>query len=282
MRAALLLALVPVAAAACDPYQKRAGEFYAGPVDPAPFPAAYRAARYLASAATAHGEPAPYFAFPAASDAAVAPLAPPSAYVFDARCVPTGSYDARLDAYRPDEQGSVFTALPAAGYAPVVAEAPVTSNGEACQSIKSEAALLDSPNVVTHPADGKYLAWAIIDPSAEVRGSERLGWFDHYLVAYLDGGYLPTATVAMPDVPVVHAIAQNVYFPTQIPTGAGALGDGFDILDAARDDAGYSPLCHVFRFVPADPLHPPTSADDIDATTLEDSGTFVWCLQVAP
>ena len=94
-----------------------------------------------------------------------------------------------------------------------------------------------------------------------------------------------------PDVTVVHLIAQNLYFPTTIPATlpsgvvvprTGKLGAGFDILDAVRGEPGYSPLCHVFSFVPADPLHPPSSAADVDASQLHDTGTFVWCLQVQP
>lgn len=357
MRAAAVLALLSVAAAACNPYQKRSGEYYAGPVDPAAFPAPYRQKQILASSATAHGVPAPYYAFPAAADAADAPIAAPLAYVFDPalpaasdlggvdggagdlgapvtpspfpaspRCTPpTGyAYDARRDGFRLDEQGNVFTALPRDGYAPVVAEVPVTSNGEGCQSIKSAATLVTAPDVVvdtmppkfplpgatpTGVPDGRLLAWAIVDPGAEVRnpdgsldatsglGPQHLGWFDHYLLAYLDGGYVPATTVTLPgmaggpDVPVVHVIAQNVYFPTQIPVTlpsgvvvprAGALGAGFDILDARRGEPAYSPLCHVFSFAPADPLHPPTAAAEIDATQLHDTGSFVWCLQVAP
>lgn len=358
MRAATPFALLLVAAAACNPYERRAGEYYAGAVDPAAFPAEYRPKQLFASAATAHGEPAPYYAFPAAADAGDAAITPPLAYVFDPslpapsdlgsgdlgapadmgpgpspspfpaaqRCTPPSGwrYDPRLDGYRLDEQGNVFTALPATGYAPIVAEVPVTSNGEPCQSIKSASTLVTSDDVVvetvppkfplpdarpTGVPDGRYLAWAIVDPGAEVRnpdgsldatnglGPQHLGWFDHYLLAYLDGGYVPTTTVTLPgmggnpDVPVVHVIAQNVYFPTQIPVTlpsgvvvprAGTLGAGFDIVDARRGEPGYSPLCHVFSFVPADPLHPPTSAADIDATQLHDTGTFVWCLQVAP
>jgi len=38
----------------------------------------------------------------------------------------------------------------------------------------------------------------------------------------------------------------------------------------------------VLSFEPVDPLHPPTRAADIDASTLHDTGTLVWCLQVAP
>ena len=251
---------------------------------------------------------------------------PPNPFPPTPRCAPPAgyTYNPQRDGYRLDDQGNVLTALPAAGYAPIVAEVPVTSNGEPCQSIKSEATLVGADDVVVetmpptfdvpgaHPTgvpDGRFLAWAIVDPGATVRfadgsldpesgmGPQKIGWFDHYLLTYLDGGYVPTTTTIVPgmagnpDVAVVHVIPQNVYFPSTIPRtlpsgvvvpATGALGDGFDILDARRGDPGYSPLCHVFSFVPADPLHPPTRASEIDATQLHDTGSFVWCLQVAP
>ncbi|MGZ3406688.1 MAG: hypothetical protein ACXVAN_09630 [Polyangia bacterium] len=377
------LVAVAVFALACSPYERRSGEYFAGAVDPAAFPAAYLGAGgdpkrsggvLLASAATAHTDPAPYYAFAvsAAQAASDDPLAvstdnnptaipAPLAYVFDPRlpaavdmaggvdlgavdmagapaaappdpfpatpqCTPPSGYvyDARRDGYRLDDQGNVFTALPASGYAPIVAEVPVTSNGEACQSIKSSATLVTASDVVvdtvppkfpipnakpTGVPDGRFLAWAIVDPGAEVRfpdghldpasglGPQKLGWFDHYLLTYLDGGYVPTASVVVPgmagnpDTIVVHIVAQNVYFPTAIPVTlpsgvvvprSGKLGSGFDILDARRGEPGYSPLCHVFSFVPPDPLRPPTNAADIDASQLHDTGTFVWCLQVQP
>jgi len=356
MRGTAVLLAIAVAGG-CNPYEKRSGEYYAGAVDPAGFPAPYLGAGgdpkrsggvILASGATAHDAPAPYYAFAvsAAQAAAADPLAVSTdgnptaipaalAYVFDPqpddpfpahpRCTaPAGYvYNPEHDGYRLYEQGNVFTALPAAGYAPLVAEVPVTSNGEGCQSIKSAATLVTADDVLvqtvppkfplpdakpTGVPDGRFLAWAIVDPGAEVRfpdghldpqsgmGPQRIGWFDHYLLTYLDGGYAPTTAVVVPgmagnpDVTVVHLVAQNVYFPTAIPAtlpsgvvvpAAGHLGDGFDVLDAVRGEPGYSPLCRVFSFVPADPLHPPTSAAAIDATQLHDTGTFVWCLQVA-
>lgn len=323
----VLVAVVLIAA--CDPYQQRSGEYFAGAVDPAAFPAPYLGAGgdpkrsggvIAASAATAHGAPAPYYAFAVsaaqagaadplavASDGSATAIPAPLAYVLDPRqpgaqpfpatprCTPPSGYryDPRRDGYRLDDQGNVFTALPASGYAPVVAEVPVTSNGEPCQSIKSAATLLGADDVLVASGgpDGRLLAWAIVDPGAEVRfpdghldpssglGPQHLGWFDHYLVAYLDGGYVPTSADAAG---TVHVVPQNLYFPTAIPTGAGQPGDGFDLLDAARGEPGYSPLCRVLSFVPADPQHPPTSAASLDPAQLHDTGSFVWCLQVAP
>src|SRR5438874_1727569 len=244
------LVAVAVFAVACSPYERRSGEYFAGAVDPAAFPAPYLGAGgdpkhsggvILASNASAHTDPAPYYAFAvsAAQAASDDPLAvstennptaipAPLAYVFDPQ-------------------------LPA-------------------------------------PAD---MAGVDLGPASGL-GPQKIGWFDHYLLTYLDGGYVPTASVVVPgmagnpDTIVVHIIAQNVYFPTAVPTTlpsgvvvprAGKLGSGYDVLDARRGEPGYSPLCHVFSFVPPDPLHPPTNAADIDAAQLHDTGTFVWCLQ---
>jgi hypothetical protein len=365
-RLALLWLLIPVAA--CSPYDRHEGEYYAGAVDPGKFPAAYLGAGgdgkksggvFNASAATAHGVAAPYYAFPfsAAQAGSPDPLAvstdgdptaapAPLAYVFDPS-PPTGNadmgagaagdpfpappacqvpggyvYDAQRDNFRLDQQGAIFTALPTAGYAPVVAEVKVVSKGEACQELKSADTLVTAGDVslTTRPPlfnlpnakpigvpDGNFLAWAIVDPGATVFfpdgsldprsgiGPQKLGWFNHYLVTFLDGGYIPTRNVTVPgmggkpDVTLVHLTAQNVYFPTLIPTtqptgvvtvGRGTLGAGYDIVDHVRGEPGYSPVCRVFSFAPGDPLHPPASAADINAATLQDNGRFIYCIQV--
>jgi hypothetical protein len=365
-RLALLALLLPVAA--CSPYDRHQGEYYAGAVDPVKFPAAYLGAGgdpkrsggvFNASAATAHGVAAPYYAFPFSAAQAGSPdplavstsgdpVAAPAAlaYVFDpapptanpdmgtttagdpfparpACQVPSGYvFDAQSDNFRLDQQGPIFTALPTASYAPVVAEVGVVSKGEACQSIKSADTLVTAGDVSvkTMPPefnvpgaepsgvpDGNFLAWPIVDPGATVFfpdgsldprtgiGPQKEGWFNHYLVTFLDGGYIPTRNLIVPgmggkpDVTVVHMTAQNIYFPTQIPVttptgdvvvGAGALGGGYDIVDHVRGEPGYSPVCHVFSFVPANPLHPPKSSADIDAATLQDTGSFIYCIQV--
>src|SRR5262249_5380578 len=132
---------------------------------------------------------------------------PPAGYTFD----PDSNYD-----MRQDEQGNIFTQLPLAtekpgqastfDYIPVVAESAVSAAGLGCQSIKSEPTLnklLGSPNPT-----GKFLLWAIIDPSSGVyrvgqqsnrtladgsanpnysRGVnvQKWGWFGHYYLAYI-------------------------------------------------------------------------------------------------
>jgi len=320
MRAPVAVLLVATVAGGCNPYEKRSGEYYAGAVDPAAFPAPYLGAGgdpklgggvFAASAAFVDGNAVGYYPFPfsAAQLAAADPLAlgdaftTPPAYVFDpgasdpfpqkARCAPPANYvfDAQRDGIHYDDQGNVFTALPAdARYVPLVAEIPVQSNGAPCQSVKSSDALMQGV------PDGKIVAWALIDPSAQVLfpdgsvdpttfvGPQKLGWYNHYLTQYLDGGYVPTMGGAL--------VAQTLYVPTLIPgtdmSGApaavptmGEPGSGFDLLTAARGSAGYSPICQVMTFVPADPLNPPTSVAAIDMATVMPAPTpFLYCFQV--
>jgi hypothetical protein len=301
-------------------------------------------------AATVDGNNVAYFsfAFPDSQAMANDPKAlivdgsyvPAIGYIFDpgdtnpfpkpARCQPPKDYlfDQRTDFVRYDEQGNVFTMLPSdPTYVPVVAQVPVTSAGEPCQEIKSEKTLvgradvslpLTPPPVMldnTYPTgtpDDKFLAWAIIDPDADVYltpdgvkgpnngvdpvtflGPQKWGWYNHYLLAYIDGGYIPTKSVTvpgmmgMPDSKVTEMVSQPIYFPSAHPDGkggvtmpgAGALGDGYDILTYARSSTKYTPICEVFTFDPKDPMNPETKVDDIDMTTAMPTGDFIYCLQ---
>lgn len=263
--------------AACDPHLKVPGS-WDGPIDPSLLPADRRGTIRPAMA-TAGGLPAPYFAFAAGDDAVGAPAA---AYVFDpaaaaARCTPPAgyAYDARRDAYRLDQQGPLFAALPDGASPPLWARVPVTSNGEACQSVIDAAGVGARGDVLVGAPDGVLLAWAVVDPGADVAAPLGLGWWARRLVAYLDGGVAPTTADG------AHVVAERLYVPTATPDGPGARGSGFDVLEARRGEPGYSPLCRVWSFDPADPQHPPTSAADIDAAGARDTGAFVWCLQVA-
>jgi hypothetical protein len=198
-----------------------------------------------------------------------------------------------------DQQGHIFTSLPSANYGigsnpswtytPVVAEVPVTSNGERCQDIKSEYTVLNrNGKDVTVPKgpdradgsptgqpDGRYLALALIDPGAPVfkvgEGiapaftnrfgitHQRWGWFNQFLVGYLEGGYIPL-TGTPP-----RMATQRLYYPrtnngstTCIPASPGppptlavpcGLGNGFDVLEFSRTtDPGYSPVCQVVSY----------------------------------
>lgn len=342
------LGLCAVALLGCHPYQNRDGEFFAGSVDPARFPAPYLgqggnparagSGTFTPVRAYALGRATSYHAFPlpAAQAAAkdpllLAPLSPALAYVFDPgaerpypqaqRCAPRPApYDRRADAFRPDEQYAIFTALPSdARYVPIVAQVPVESRGHDCQSLKSDEAVVGSEVVslrrrpptgtggtgsgamATGEPDGRYLVWPIIDPAADVRlnsgqldprtglGPQRFGWFERYLLAYLDGGYLPLDPAAPPTAP--RARAQRLYYPTAVaePRMGGAFevvpgrrGAGFDVLEAIRGEDGYSPLCEVFTYVPADPQIPARDARDIDPMTVKPDARerFVYCPQL--
>lgn len=296
------------AAAACNPYDQRSGEFVAGSADPVSYPPAYvgtggdrtRPGRgtFTELRAYANGNAIGYYAFPfstsqlppfgsATGAAMVDPLrlvdngAPyakvptPAAYTFDSAtpCTPPAGYvyDPRRDEVPLDQQGPIFTALPSAtysagalptwSYVPIVSQAPTATPGGGCQSVKSEETLKASRAAGT--PDGSYLAWAIIDVTAPVYrvgetaatsggvGVQKLGWYNHYIVAYLDGGAVPT--VAATDGTKTTMQTQSLYYPRSMvmkgtSTFAGGLGFGYDVVEAARGEAGYSPVCAVFTY----------------------------------
>lgn len=186
-------------------------------------------------------------------------------------------FDQRRDDVHYDEQGEIFSALPDAtfgagtlptwSYVPIVQEVAVGSAGEPCQDIKSERTLLTRTDVNIAKdsdggpvADGRYLAWALIDPGSGVYhvgestsgpgvGIQRWGWFQRFLVAYIDGGYIPS------DSSGTQFVAQNLYVPSRVlpplpdggtgPARNGQLGAGYDVLDFPRSDPRYSPICRV-------------------------------------
>lgn len=136
-------------------------------------------------------------------------LKPPLGYVFDptatetapdsAKCQKPEGYvfDQQRDAVRYDRQGNIFTALPidsttpgSTTYVPIINEVAVTSNGNPCQDIKSEATLVKRSDVsldLIPPPEGVvdalptgkpgilFRAFAIIDPAAEVTTPKPMG-----------------------------------------------------------------------------------------------------------
>jgi hypothetical protein len=158
-------------------------------------------------------------------------------------------------------------------------------------------------------ADPALLAWMIIDPGAAVHrfndlpddpGIElqRWGWFNGYLLAYIDGGAIPTAegevTSGMMTKTVLRMVPQKLYIPRAVlatnamgmtAMGPGAPGAGYDVLEAKRDEEGYSPVCQVFTYDTPMPLAPadlPRSAADIMAmygATVMPTTKYVYCLQ---
>jgi hypothetical protein len=252
-------------------------------------------------------------------------------------CAPPSAdyvYDLARDFVRFDRQGNVFQqaqstseapGLPGSGYLPVYAEVPVTSSGEGCNTVHSAEFLVKNPQVSVQTApppagtrrdpvgipDGKYVAAAIVDPRATVldqtggldgngMGPQRWGFYNHYLVAYLEGGYVPTrqTTVAgmngAPDQMITVARAMLLYAPNTGCNPAAPLDDttpcigtGADVIDGltgnpgVRGGAGYSPLCHVLTYTPG-PGGPAADPSQIDMSSLDpDTNSFVYCLQLA-
>jgi hypothetical protein len=252
-------------------------------------------------------------------------LAVPTAYSFPGgyQCTPPAGYmpDPRLDERPLNVQDNIFTSLPTAtynqgvasrsSYVPVVADAAVTGAGLQCQKAKSADQLKALLGGMAPKPAGTYQAWAIIDPAAAVYGVgqnaendggitlQRWGWFNRYLLAYLDGGPIPTMdTTVMEGTPpmakkVTRMVTQRLYYPRSMVMGAtaaaaGRLGAGYDVIAARRGAAGYSPVCEVFTY---DAGMAPVAAADLpkDAAAIEamfmatlrpGANPYVFCLQV--
>ncbi len=344
-------------AGGCNPYERHSGEYLAGAVDPVKFTAAYLGDggdakfpgggtfRYTSAHAGDRDEvksrvsyyllpftgnqeksddPLDVGSFPLPLTYVFDPLATPDGAASDsARCLKPDGYayddvERREQPVRRDRQGNVFTSLPtSAAYVPVVREVVVSSNGNRCQDIKSEATLLQRTDVLVSlapPTDptpgapplarpsGRLLAMAIIDPAADVQfadpdqphdvmtnlGPQRWGFFGQYLLAYLDGGYIPQQIVYGADAPEGsrRLVAQDLYFPAVVIDDKGmvqpqtAPGQGFDVMQFRRGQDGYSPVCRVRSFVPQDAMKPETAVADIDPSSVTDTGVYVYCLQL--
>ncbi|MCU1281980.1 MAG: hypothetical protein JWM53_5526 [bacterium] len=239
----------------------------------------------------------------------------PTAYLFDpstpCSAPPGYVYDQRRDDVPLDQQGAIFTGLPTAtinpgalplwSYVPIVAETVVQAPSLPCQAIKSEETLKANAVAGGGP-DGKFLAWPIIDGDAPVYrvgetsatssgwGVQKLGWYNHYIVAYLDGGYVPTTL--SDDGSGIVMVTQQLFYPRSMVTKGtstfpGGLGFGYDVVEAVPGDANYSPVCAVYTYdvgmaVTVDQL--PQDVDTIKAlyssTFKGGSPAYVYCLQV--
>ena len=139
---------------------------------------------------------------------------------------------------------------PPRGTCPVVAEAGMGSTGLGCQQLKSTKRIKEVMGMMP-PTTGKFLAWLMIDPAAPVYprdipsgpsvtflptdvhpgvGLQRWGWFNRYLVAYLDGGYIPTEEVTVPgptiDMPTMIRVRRMTAAASVHPAPDPHGGDG--------------------------------------------------------
>ncbi len=208
----------------------------------------------------------------------------PSVYRFD----PGASQPAC--AAPPASQGDIFTLVPdGSDYVPVVAEVPVTSHGETCDAIKSEATLLVRTDVSVGSPDGTYRLEPILDPRAatlDLPAGHAVpiasGWFDRYQLAYIDGPTIPT----MSDGTNTVLLSQILFVPDAVPDGSGGakpgtVSSGFALFQFQRGDPGYSPICHVMFFQPPDPTIPATSFSQVQPSELDpDTGLYIICMQL--
>ena len=222
------------------------------------------------------------------------------------------SYDQFRDDVDYSKQGQVFTALPAATfgvgslpnwtYVPLVQKVPVTSNGEGCQTVITEKGLatrgdvtvtLGTPFTDLTPRakpDGTLLAWAIIDPGAAVYrvgqtaatspaglNGQHWGWYNQFLIAYLDGGLVNTTATTVGAVTTTRMVAQEMYYP-RLGAAANGLGIGSDLIEFARGEAGYQPICHVNSYTL--PAGQPVPTDAIALRAAAAAAPPLWNLQV--
>lgn len=239
----------------------------------------------------------------------------PNAAVQDtASCVaPAGyNYDAFRDDVHYDRQGNLVSALPNANYVvganptfsyiPVVQRVSVASAGEACQSVKNDQTIVTRTDVTlavdgtaTPPApkpDPVYLAWAVIDPGSPVfrvgqnaastsgYTVQHYGWYRQFLIAYLDGGAVPTAqATTATGAPITRMVTQKLYFPRGGVTAksGNGIGVGNDVVEHVRGEAGYSPVCQTYSYVV-----PAGSAPLKDAAAIEASAAALSLQPGAP
>ena len=216
-------------------------------------------------------------------------------------------YNSFLEAFPQTEQWNVFTflpdryttygfgTLPAWSYRPIVAEVPVTTGNYTCQTAKSERTVLEQNDQGTlgvplgppeadktlgslGKANGKFLAWAIIDPGSAVlrvgtksdglsggthfgTTVQKYGWYGQFIVAYIDGGYIPTeAGPTVAGAPTTRMRTQRLYYPRSFvytdgkdpsTASAGTFGAGYDVMQGSRfasDPSSYSPVCELWTY----------------------------------
>lgn len=219
--------------------------------------------------------------------------------------------------YNPSADAPITLLGGTRAYGPIVNTVRVTTNGLSCQATKSfrdvtarsDVTLeLGEPNPSTGQRlgvpSGQHAAAVIIDPGAPVYdslynpntpdsgtrtpqglGLQRWGWYNQFLLAYIEGGDLPTEMVSGR----LQFKPQRLFIPTRVlgandmPADAG-VGAGYDVMEFARGQDGYSPLCQVVLYETPMPLRVamlPKSASEIVAAYSASfkNGDLFYCLQ---
>ncbi len=236
--------------------------------------------------------------------------------------LPTANYDPSAAPAASATQVPITLLGGTRAFGPIVNTVPVDTDNMACQITKSEIDLLarndvkltyGDPNPAngrrTSVASGRFAAAVIIDPGSAVYdslfdadddmsgsktpqglGRQRWGWFNQFLLAYIEGGYIPTEMVMGREqfkpmrifVPS-KVLTQNPMTKMLEPTD-GAAGRGYDVVEFKRGQPGYSPLCQLVNYTTTAPVEPamlPKSAADIVSmfgSTLKNGEPF-YCLQ---
>ena len=154
----------------------------------------------------------------------------------------------------------------------------------------------------TGKQNGRFRAFAVIDPAAEVTtpkppmegngarrhadrtpqpsapsstkgiGPQRWGWYKQYLLAYLDGGNIPLQVIN--PMGKLRAAPRTCLCPAPPCSGiprprcseedaVAGPGIGPDVMEHRRGEEGYSPICRVWTFDPADTMNPEKKVADI-------------------
>jgi hypothetical protein len=165
---------------------------------------------YWAATGAAENQPLTFFAFDAIpSTASPAPVLTAAGvttteYDFPQGCVATGTFDPVQSAFRPDQQYSVFDALPVnvAGAPPALPLVQISDvsglSGWSCQDFKSSNSVLAAEEGANALTPQHVFFRPIVDQTSPIKPSTPAfwaplsGWWNNLQLAYLDGGEVPT------------------------------------------------------------------------------------------
>ncbi len=231
--------------------------------------------------------------------------------------LPTANYDPSAASAATSIEVPITQLGGTRSYGPIVNTVPVDTNDLPCQATKSEIDLATRKDVTLELSEpnpsnqrrigigsGRYAAAAIIDPGAPVYdsifeagkegngtktpqglGLQRWGWFNQFLLAYIEGGYIPTVDVmGKPQFKPQRIFVPGKILDSKMMPATGAVGSGYDVMEFKRGIDGYSPLCQVVTYETAMPVQTamlPKSAADIvtNFSASFKNGEVFYCLQ---